>query len=1310
MSDTENSCRICRGEGTKSQPLLHPCKCRGSIRYIHQDCLLEWLKHSNKSTEQCDICNTPYKFRTIYDENMPLKIPYKFVWIKLTQIIYSTAFSSLSIFLYITCLLIQIPIFWKFIGRIYTYVIDGHLPAVNSSFGQALLYGELNLSQYNLTSLNITSDVSSNVSLLYNNTISSNLSLIYPHSKTLFKIGKFFDYTYLSGARYFLVFGFVNLALFIEHEWVVRDEGYTKLLLRKIGKEPRTKLVDMLQQALTGLRNDGENGNNDANENLQRVENLARAINDLQEGQNNGRHEEILRRAIEQDYNDNLLRSVNEPITAQADNSNQIENVDDDEEVELDNERRTLFIRPEQVQNQQTNQDTRQDTFNSHDPDSASDSDTHDFSGLHNNHREDQNSTSDQLAQNQLDNIFDDIIAARNGNRNEIQPEANLNNNNNNDNNADNDNVESDVEIEQNQDDFDDEVNEAFNAAAANNGGGNIFELLGFSLNLTTPILLMVLCDVVIAVYLFNIYLIPHVLGNTFASTIGFLLRIIGTPLINYLIQTSLGSQLIDHLKDSKDVKTGHELLDYTILTMIELIIKPIIKIFQDLFLNSKAEIPEKSSLTERILLLGIGYSLISFAIFKFMNSLITGNKPVMATPRKVYKFLFEITSTIKVFVIFAIEIFFFPVYCGWLLDFCIAPLLLSSFTSNETGVTTFSLLFTSSIEFLQINYIRVLLYWASGTLYMLFFALFVGMIRGQILRPGVLFFIRSPDDPNARLIHDALVKPFMLQLSRIYLSAKVYTGFILIGIGGITWGLRFFVSPSSNAKNSSENIMLPIQQPDLYSLIISGLVIATLNNEKDVITKYIRKYWFRAFEISCHKLRLSHFILNKPISQERGYIVYRNIWQQISGTALPNFSNPVNYKQAMKIFNENPTINACFIPDGNYTRVPDNDTVSRKFIKKLFVPVTKDDKLLGVNEPGFLSDNENEYDSESSDDDLNNDNNYIITYRPPNFKLRCLGLILMLWTFAVILLLSIIFIGLIFGRPISMVISYIPFPLNYLFAETSSFFKNQPLNGKLADIASIFIGLRIELGILQKVDEAVEKSSTKQQSDQTNDNNNHAIQGDATNAEVGGDNEIEDDQPNFFSFLVQEIRQRFNPTLLVSMLSPPIWSVFLITTYLLFIEAPTRYYFKVSEKDFPIGQNLYLAINILVQLLIVFSTFSKFIVEAKFVYTHANNPEEAIPLNKTINESGLLTIWHSIGLIYVPYYVMVAIRYKTGDEPYQNDSFDMLVRVGLISCSLLLRFVTSVFQVYNKLEAQIKNEKYVKGRAIENIELSEDE
>src|SRR6201996_406228 len=68
-----DTCRICRGEGTSDEPLFYPCKCSGSIKFVHQDCLMEWLSHSQK--KYCELCKTPFRFTKLYSPHMPKKLP-----------------------------------------------------------------------------------------------------------------------------------------------------------------------------------------------------------------------------------------------------------------------------------------------------------------------------------------------------------------------------------------------------------------------------------------------------------------------------------------------------------------------------------------------------------------------------------------------------------------------------------------------------------------------------------------------------------------------------------------------------------------------------------------------------------------------------------------------------------------------------------------------------------------------------------------------------------------------------------------------------------------------------------------------------------------------------------------------------------------------------------------------------------------------------------------------------------------------------------------------------------------------------------
>ncbi|TFK17884.1 hypothetical protein FA15DRAFT_675738 [Coprinopsis marcescibilis] len=71
--EEQDTCRICSAPAEPDQPLFHPCKCSGTIRYIHQDCLTTWLAHSKKKT--CDVCKHSYSFTKVYAPDMPSRIP-----------------------------------------------------------------------------------------------------------------------------------------------------------------------------------------------------------------------------------------------------------------------------------------------------------------------------------------------------------------------------------------------------------------------------------------------------------------------------------------------------------------------------------------------------------------------------------------------------------------------------------------------------------------------------------------------------------------------------------------------------------------------------------------------------------------------------------------------------------------------------------------------------------------------------------------------------------------------------------------------------------------------------------------------------------------------------------------------------------------------------------------------------------------------------------------------------------------------------------------------------------------------------------
>ena len=71
-------CRICLGdENTKDDPLITPCKCDGTMKFIHIGCLREWLNSKRSFKENtavktfcwksldCELCKVKFPDRII---------------------------------------------------------------------------------------------------------------------------------------------------------------------------------------------------------------------------------------------------------------------------------------------------------------------------------------------------------------------------------------------------------------------------------------------------------------------------------------------------------------------------------------------------------------------------------------------------------------------------------------------------------------------------------------------------------------------------------------------------------------------------------------------------------------------------------------------------------------------------------------------------------------------------------------------------------------------------------------------------------------------------------------------------------------------------------------------------------------------------------------------------------------------------------------------------------------------------------------------------------------------------------------------
>uniref|UniRef100_A0A3P9Q265 RING-type E3 ubiquitin transferase n=1 Tax=Poecilia reticulata TaxID=8081 RepID=A0A3P9Q265_POERE len=55
-------CCICHCEGDDESPLITPCHCTGSLRFVHQGCLQQWIKSSD--TRCCELCKYEFIMET----------------------------------------------------------------------------------------------------------------------------------------------------------------------------------------------------------------------------------------------------------------------------------------------------------------------------------------------------------------------------------------------------------------------------------------------------------------------------------------------------------------------------------------------------------------------------------------------------------------------------------------------------------------------------------------------------------------------------------------------------------------------------------------------------------------------------------------------------------------------------------------------------------------------------------------------------------------------------------------------------------------------------------------------------------------------------------------------------------------------------------------------------------------------------------------------------------------------------------------------------------------------------------------------
>ncbi len=339
--------------------------------------------------------------------------------------------------------------------------------------------------------------------------------------------------------------------------------------------------------------------------------------------------------------------------------------------------------------------------------------------------------------------------------------------------------------------------------------------------------------------------------------------------------------------------------------------------------------------------------------------------------------------GVMKVIVIIGIEMLVFPLYCGLLLDLALLPLF-----ANATVASRIAFMMRTPLT-------GVFIHWFIGTCYMFHFALFVSICR-KIMRKGVLYFIRDPDDPTFHPVRDVLERPVPAQLGKIAFSALVYGGLVTVCLGGVVWSLDW-VGGVLPIRWSTPEPRLAFPIDIVFYNFLLPFILRRAEPSKKISVMY--KWWFRGCASS---LRLTNFLFGEEQEKEHYTHPRRFAW-------IPF------------------TIEAVDEPrrDGSYVRAPASDSVRIPKGRNVFLDVTE----------------QNERTDGAPDSDFGmhgkKDPQFTKIYLPPSFRSRITTFIVLLWLFAASTGVTFTIGPLVFGRKVTQLLSQSSHPPNDLYAFT---------------------------------------------------------------------------------------------------------------------------------------------------------------------------------------------------------------------------------------------------------------------------------
>ncbi|KAJ3008978.1 UNVERIFIED_CONTAM: hypothetical protein HDU68_002880, partial [Siphonaria sp. JEL0065] len=446
---------------------------------------------------------------------------------------------------------------------------------------------------------------------------------------------------------------------------------------------------------------------------------------------------------------------------------------------------------------------------------------------------------------------------------------------------------------------------------------------------------------------------------------------------------------------------------------------------------------------SDRIAAIIMGYLTFSFVLYHHARRAGHLRHPYVQTLKRMFykgfRFLFLAT---KFSFFITIELGMFPTFCGLLIDMCT----LSCFGPGAT--ISSRLLFYHAYPWTS-----YFLHWLAGTTFMFQFAGYVQSVR-KVVRPGVVWFIRDPEDPQFHPMQDILEKPVLTQLRKLSFGAMMYGVVVISTVGGfvgLVHGIQYVIGAGQGGPAMFWPVKWEFSEPlsefPIDLLIFHFLVPAIVSwiKPKELIVYALKGY----YRFAARRLRLTNFLFGERMADEENgevgedpYVV--KVFEEpeevgaVDEDALPDLATDdveeVGGVETVQAHDDTqpvaapaqlaqtPAVVGRTTP---YMRVPNHDRIPLKPGTKVMIPMTRDGPLVGR--------------ADETEEDIKS--NWTRVYVPPHLRLRLLALMLFQWLFGISLAAFLTVGPLYIGR--------------FFFVHLHTYFTNQPLTPLVFSTAS---------------------------------------------------------------------------------------------------------------------------------------------------------------------------------------------------------------------------------------------------------------